>query len=221
MFSTTGNITTGTGGAVRWSWRYPTLGVALRGARCHGRHWVNLLRHTSLRAGRQPSTYTHVRLGLPARSRLVWLATCPSACAQIDPLPGSEHREGIRRGARAADDVERRDHQHEIVSLLLDTRLGQRLQEGIVQQRGAVGKEAGVDGPRNVVADGLMIEHVPDEHAHVVVPQEGQARDVEPGPGQGRAEGPAIGRLGIGALPRLASRVDADGVARLEGDAAR
>src|SRR5712692_8752144 len=48
---------------------------------CQG-HWVNLLRHTSLRAGRQPSTYTHVRLGLPARSRLVWLATCPSACAQ-------------------------------------------------------------------------------------------------------------------------------------------
>src|SRR5712691_10989105 len=50
-------------------------------------HWVNLLRHTSLRAGRQPSTYTHVRLGLPARSRLVWLATCPSACAQTHPLP--------------------------------------------------------------------------------------------------------------------------------------
>src|SRR5712692_10797220 len=47
-----------------------------------GRHWGNLLRHTSLRVGRQPSTYTHVRLGLPARSRLVWLATCPSACAQ-------------------------------------------------------------------------------------------------------------------------------------------
>src|SRR6266851_5552935 len=30
----------------------------------------------------KPSTYTHVRLGLPARSRLVWLATCPSA--QLD-----------------------------------------------------------------------------------------------------------------------------------------
>src|SRR2546422_11260563 len=50
-----------------------------------GRPWVNLLRHTSLRTGRQPSTYvqfsprlvaaplssnTHVRLGLPARSRV-------------------------------------------------------------------------------------------------------------------------------------------------------
>src|SRR6185295_5212030 len=40
-------------------------------------HWGNLLRHTSLRAPWQPSTYTHVRLGLPRRSRLVWLATCP------------------------------------------------------------------------------------------------------------------------------------------------
>jgi hypothetical protein len=29
----------------------------------------------------------HVRLGLPARSRLVWLATCPSAGGQIDRLP--------------------------------------------------------------------------------------------------------------------------------------
>src|SRR3989454_8933285 len=98
-------------------------------------------------------------------------------------MRGSEHREGIRRGARDADDVERRDHQHELVTLLLDAGLGQRLQEGIVQQRGAVGKEAGVHGPRDVVADGLMVEHVPDEHAHVVVPQEGQARDVEAGPG--------------------------------------
>src|SRR6266852_8059467 len=60
-------------------------------------HWVNLLRHTSLRAGRQPSTYTHVRLGLPARSRLVWLATCPSACAKLThycqgrPVAGMVH----------------------------------------------------------------------------------------------------------------------------------
>src|SRR6266540_7325096 len=30
-------------------------------------------------ARRQPSTYTHVRLGLPTRSGLVWLATWPSA----------------------------------------------------------------------------------------------------------------------------------------------
>src|SRR5712691_7521460 len=50
-----------------------------------GRPWVNLLRHTSLRTGRQPSTYTHVRLGLPARSRLVWLVTCPSACCPNRP----------------------------------------------------------------------------------------------------------------------------------------
>src|SRR6266849_2766674 len=119
-------------------------------------------------------------------------------------MRGSEYREGICRGARAADDVERSEHQHEVIALLLDTGLGQRLQEGIVQQGRAVGKEAGVHRPRDVVADGLMVEHVPDQHAHVVVPQEGQARDVEPGPGEGRAEGPAIGRLGIGALPRLA-----------------
>src|SRR5712691_8962221 len=36
------------------------------------------------RAGK-PSTYTHVRLGLPVRSRLVWLATCPSASARTHP----------------------------------------------------------------------------------------------------------------------------------------
>src|SRR2546426_2686925 len=112
-------------------------------------------------------------------------------------LRGSEYRERICRGAGAADDVERRDHQHEVVALLLDTGLGQWLQERIVQQGRAVGKEAGVDGPRDVVADGLMIEHVPDQHAHVVVPQEGQARDVKSRPGQGRAEGPAIRGLGI------------------------
>src|SRR6185436_20784008 len=71
-------------------------------------HWVNLLRQTSLRAPWQPSTrlaharpgihirsprlrlrlaQPHVRLGLPRRSRLVWLATCPSARGQIDLLP--------------------------------------------------------------------------------------------------------------------------------------
>src|SRR2546427_1112436 len=52
----------------------------------HSSQRGNLLRHTSLRAGRQPSTYTHVRLGLPARSRLVWLATCPCASVPTDPI---------------------------------------------------------------------------------------------------------------------------------------
>ena len=46
------------------------------------RHWVNLLRDTSLRPPGQLSTYTYVRLGLPERSRLVSLATCPSANAE-------------------------------------------------------------------------------------------------------------------------------------------
>src|SRR5438132_11848969 len=63
-----------------------------------GWHRGNLLRHTSLRAGRQPSTYTHVRLGLPARSRLVWLATCPSATARSRGRGGSLLR--LEAGAR-------------------------------------------------------------------------------------------------------------------------
>src|SRR5713226_10400766 len=69
-------------------------------------------------------------------------------------MRGSEHRERIRRGARAADDVERRDHQHEVIALLLDTGLGQRLQEGIVQQRGAEEKRDDfmlVIAPLNVI----------------------------------------------------------------------
>jgi iron complex transport system substrate-binding protein len=54
-------------------------------------HWGNLLRDASLRAGGQPSTYTHVRLGLPARSRLASLANCPSAAGQIDlPLSAAK-----------------------------------------------------------------------------------------------------------------------------------
>src|SRR5712691_11346671 len=72
-------------------------------------HWVNLLRHTSLRAGRQPSTYTHVRLGLPARSRLVWLATCPSASAQTAPLPTWTRPCGARHGSTTIAD--RRCHE--------------------------------------------------------------------------------------------------------------
>src|SRR6266849_11100209 len=59
--------------------------TALAPANASPGHWANLLRHTSLRAGRQPSTYVqlsprlgapplssngHVRLGLPAHSRV-------------------------------------------------------------------------------------------------------------------------------------------------------
>src|SRR2546422_9947312 len=74
--------------AVRFACRrYPT--------RRHGAtgHWVNLLRQidsalasrpsrsartATLRAGRQPSTYTHVRLGLPAPSRVAVRAEGPA-----------------------------------------------------------------------------------------------------------------------------------------------
>ena len=45
-------------------------------------------------SGPQPSTYTHVRLGLPGRSRLAWLATCPSAGGQSD----THDLDGVRRG---------------------------------------------------------------------------------------------------------------------------
>ena len=61
----------------RWSRRLP------------GRHWVNLLGHASLRAARQPSTYSHVGLGLPGRSRLACSQLAPSAGGQTGPLlPG-------------------------------------------------------------------------------------------------------------------------------------
>jgi len=52
-------------------------------------------------ARRQPSTYTHVRLGLPTRSGLVWLATCPRAGAIWPPavLGGWRERQADRETA--------------------------------------------------------------------------------------------------------------------------
>src|SRR2546430_8981465 len=51
----------------------------------HGRAGTGPICFAILRCERagKPSTYTHVRLGLPTRSRLVWLATCPSARARL------------------------------------------------------------------------------------------------------------------------------------------
>ena len=76
--------------------------------------------------------------------------------------------------------------------------------------------------PGNVVADRQVVQHVPDEHAHVVVSQELEAGDVQPGPLRGTGpERPAVGLLAVRLLPGLASRIDADRVARLERDPAR
>ena len=44
----------------------------------------------------------HVRLGRPARSRLVWLATCPSAGDQIDALSGAAHGSPTSHRAKSA-----------------------------------------------------------------------------------------------------------------------
>src|SRR3990170_511942 len=65
----------------------------------------------------------------------------------------SEHREGICRRARAAYHVERRDHQHELVALLLDADPRQRLELRVVEERHAVGEEAGGARPPGVVAE--------------------------------------------------------------------
>ena len=64
-----------------------------------------------------------------------------------------------------------------------------------------------------------MVEHVPDQHAHIVVAKERQTRHV-----QARAlersgtERAAVGLVGIRGLPRLPAGVDADGVTGLEPD---
>src|SRR5262245_32749664 len=75
-------------------------------------------------------------------------------------------------------------------------------------------------GPRNVVADREMIEHVPHQHAHVVIAEKWQTRDVQPRSRERRSERTSIGRVRIGGMPRLSARVDADRVAGLERDAA-
>ena len=75
-------------------------------------------------------------------------------------------------------------------------------------------------GPGDVVADGQVVQHVPDQHAHVVVAEERQTRHVQPRPLLRRGpEGPAVRRLRIRRVPRLAPRVDADRVTGLEPDA--
>src|SRR5262245_44027866 len=76
--------------------------------------------------------------------------------------------------------------------------------------------------PRDVVADRQMIEHVPDQHAHVVVPQKLETRNVQSRALHGsRPERPSIRPIAVGRLPRLPTGIDADRVARPEGDAAR
>ena len=91
------------------------------------------------------------------------------------------------------------------------------LEERVVHERDPVGEERGVHRPGDVVAHRQVIQHVPDEHAHVVVPQELEAGDVQAGPLVGaEPEGAPVGPLRVRGLPGLATRVDADRVARLE-----
>src|SRR5262245_25703049 len=51
------------------------------------RHWAILLREASLRAARQPSTYTHVASGYRTARASPPLATCPSAPDPATPQP--------------------------------------------------------------------------------------------------------------------------------------
>ena len=79
-----------------------------------------------------------------------------------------------------------------------------------------------MDAPRDVVPDGEVVEHIPDEHADVVVAQERQTGDVQArtllSP---RPERPAVGSVGVRGLPGLPAGVDADGVPRLQGHPVR
>src|SRR5689334_9301084 len=90
-------------------------------------------------------------------------------CGEYTVARRLEDRQRVRGRAGAADDLERRDDEHEVVAPLLAARRRQRLQERVVEQRHAVGEEGGVHRPRNVIADRQMVEHVPDEDAHVVI----------------------------------------------------
>src|SRR5262245_6020040 len=131
----------------------------------------------------------------------------------------SEHGQWISRRARAADHPQRRHQQHELIALLFDAGLRQRLEQRVVDEGHAVREDHRVDRPRDVVADRQVVEHVPSEHAHVVVAQERQAGYVEPGTLLlRRIERTTVRALRILRLPRLPSGVDADGVARLELD---
>src|SRR5262245_26805593 len=128
-----------------------------------------------------------------------------------------EHGQWIRGRAGPADHAQGRDHQHEVVALLLGADFREWLEERVVEQRHAVREDGGVHGPRDVVADRQMIEHVPDQDAHVVIAQEWQAGDVKARTLLlGRREWAAVRPLRILGLPRLAPGIDADRVAGLE-----
>src|SRR6267143_1369140 len=163
------------------------------------RHW----RASGLRAGRRSTRNTPARSPTPTPDR------------------PSKHRERIRRRPGAPDHPQGRDHQHELVALLLEASARERLEERIVEQRHTVGEDRGVDGPRDVVADRQVGEHVPDEHAHVVVAQERQAGHVQSRPLLlRRVDRAAVRSLRILRLPCLTPGVDADRVAGLELDPA-
>src|SRR5262245_66687518 len=74
--------------------------------------------------------------------------------------------------------------------------------------------------PRDVVSDGEMVEHVPDEHAHTVIWKERQARHGEPRPHVEAAVWTPVWRLGVGGLPCVPPGEDADRVPGLELDPA-
>ena len=57
-----------------------------------------------------------------------------------------EHRDRIRRAARAARHLERQPHEHELVAVLFSTRFGERLEQGVVEERNAVVEKHAVYG---------------------------------------------------------------------------
>ena len=113
---------------------------------------------------------------------------------------GLEDGYGVYGGAGASYHDEGVDAHHEFVAALFGADLGQRLQQGVVEQGHSVGGDDGVDCVGEAVIVGGCVHHVPNEDRDVVVADEGEAGGVEAG--AGIAAAPTAKSLGVGSRGR-------------------